>query len=206
VISKAEAEKLLLASPLFGTTSEGVLGFGLVTNQVSENGVPTYCADPAWVAFGWGEDISYGCTPSEPTPTVTDRDLPSGGYVAVALIEGAGGGDMSYEAQSAPCGQVQGPIVLPATHIESLEWTQAGPISGNEAYVTYVPAPCGTEDSLHSQRDNGQLTITITMTVPDVASSCPSLSPRTTRVSSSLSPKITGLEHGPTGIVRQAPF
>ena len=113
---------------------------------------------------------------------------------------------MSYEAQSAPCGQVQGPFVAPATHVESVAWTQAGPIVNNEAYVTYVPAPCGTEDSLRSERDSGRLVVTIEMTVPDVASSCPSLAPRTTRVSSSISPTITGLEHGPTGIVRQAPF
>jgi hypothetical protein len=205
VISKAKAEELLWASPLFGNESEGVLGFGLVTSEVSQNGVPTYRSDPAWVAFGWGGGVSYGCTPSGPAPTVTNDDLPSGGYVAVALIEGAGGGDISYQARSAPCGEAQGPFVAPATHIESVPWTQAGPISGNGAYVTYVPAPCGTEDSLYTERDNGRLVVTISMTVPDAASSCPSLAPRTTRVSSSLSPKITGLEHGATGILRQAP-
>jgi hypothetical protein len=205
VISKVKAEQLLFASPLLSDKSDGVLGFGLVTSQVSQNGVPAFRSDPAWVAFGWGGGV-LSCAPSAATPTVTDGDLPSGGYVAVALIEGAGGGDMSYEAQSAPCGHVQGPIVSPATHIESLEWTQAGPISGNEAYVTYVPAPCGTEDSLRTEHDNGKLVVSIVMTVPDVASSCPSLAPRTTRVSSSISPKIMGLEHGPTGILRQAPF
>ncbi len=205
VLSKAEAEKLLLASPLFTNKSEGVLGFGLVTSQLTQNGVQVYRSDPAWVAFGWGGG-SYSCKSSDSTPSVTNGALPSDGYVAVALIEGAGGGDISYEAQSVACGQVQGPFVAPATHIESLEWTQAGPISNNEAYVTYTPAPCGTEDSLHTERDNGKLVVSIVMTVPDVVSSCPSLALRTTRVSSSISPKITGLEHGPTGILRQAPF
>jgi len=205
VISKSDAETLLWASPLFGAKSDGVVGFGLVTSQISQDGVPAFRSDPAWVGFGWGGEAP-SCPKSAPAPSVTDGDLPSGGYVAVALIEGGGGGDISYEAQSAPCGHVQGPFVAPATHVESVEWTQAGPISGNEAYVTYVPVPCGTEDSLHTERDSGKLVVTIAMTVPDVASSCPSAAPRTTRVSSSTSPHITGLEHGPTGIVRQAPF
>jgi hypothetical protein len=205
VLPKAAAEQLLLASPLFRDTIEGVVGFGLVTSQVNQNGVPTFRSDPAWVAFGWDTGTS-SCKAEAPTPTVTNGDLPSGGYVAVALIEGAGGGDISYEAQSAPCGQVQGPFVAPATHVESVAWEQAGAIVNNEAYVKYVPAPCGTEDSLHTERDNGLLIVTIEMTVPDAASSCPSLAPRTTRVSSSSSPKITGLEHPPTGILQQARF
>jgi hypothetical protein len=207
VISQADAEQLLLASRLFETATDGVVGFGLVTSQVSQNGVPTYQSDPAWVAFGWGGSGVSGCKAPAPSPTVSNADLPSGGYVAVALIEGAGGGDISYQARSAECGTAVGPFVAPATHVESVPWTQDGPIVNNEAYVLYSPAPCGSEDSFQGSPDSkGRLTVSIAMTVPDVVTSCPSVAPIRTRVASSIGPEVTSLEHGPTGIVRQAPF
>lgn len=207
VISQADAEQLLLASQLFGTATDGVVGFGLVTSQVSQNGVPTYRSDPAWVAFGWGGGDVFGCKAPAPSPAISNADLPSGGYIAVALIEGVGGGDISYRARSADCGTAVGPFVAPATHVESVPWTQDGPILNNDAYVLYSPAPCGSEASFQGSPDSkGRLTVTITMTVPDVVTSCPSVAPIRTRVASSIGPEVTSLEHAPTGIVRQAPF
>ena len=206
VVPKADAEKILLASRSFSDKTQGVVGFGLVTSQVSQNGVPTYKSDPAWVAFGWGGGF-VSCKAPAPSGAISSADLPSDGYVAVALIEGAGGGGVAYQARSAECGTVVGPFVSPATHVESVPWTQDGPIVNNEAYVLYTPAPCGTEAGFSgSPNSDGRLVVTITMTVPDILPACPSLAPVRTRVASSIGPKVTSLEHAPTGIVRQAGF
>jgi hypothetical protein len=203
-IPQADAEHLLFASPLFQGKANGVLGFGLVTSRVSQHGVSTFESDPAWIAFGWGG--TYNCpelTAGAPSP----EDLPSSGYVAVALIEGAGGGDISYEARSNPCGTVFGPTVRAATHIESVPWTQSGPITGGSIPISYAPPPCGVPFSTSASGQGSVYTLSVEVEVPDDPGPCPSTAPVTDSVQ--LSPNgqpITRIEHGPTGIVRQAPF
>jgi hypothetical protein len=204
VLSKADAERLLYASPVFQGKSQGVLGFGLVTSRVSQHGVSTFESDPAWIAFGWGG--TYNCpaiTAGAPSP----EELPSSGYVAVALIEGAGGGDISYEARSNPCGTVFGPTVRAATHIESVPWTQAGPISGGSIPISYTPPACGVPFSSSAGGQGSVYTVTVEVEVPDDPGSCDSPAPMNDSVQ--LNPNgqaITQVEHGPTGIQRQAPF
>ena len=203
VISKADAEQLLYASPVFQGMNAGVLGFGLVTSQVSQHGVPTYQADPAWIAFGWGG--TYNC-PASTAGAPSPEDLPSSGYVAVALIEGAGGGDISYEARSNPCGTVFGPNVRAATHIESVPWTQTGPTSGGTIPVSYTPPPCGVPFSTSAAGQGSAYTLTVEVEVPDDPAHCASPAPIGDAVE--LNPNgqpITQVEHGPTGVLRQAP-
>src|SRR4029079_8019469 len=134
VVSKADAEKILFASPLFQGKTAGVLGFGLVTSQVSQHGVPTYRADPAWIAFGWGGVTNCLNMTAPPSPA----DLPGSGYIAVAWIEGAGGGDLSYDARTDTCGTITGPSVQAATYIESVAWVQGGQVTGGTVQVTYT--------------------------------------------------------------------
>jgi len=204
VLSKADAERLLYASPVFQGKPQGVLGFGLVTSRVSQHGVSTFESDPAWIAFGWGG--RYNCpaiTAGAPSP----ETLPSSGYVAVALIEGAGGGDISYEARSNSCGTVFGPTVRAATHIESVPWTQAGPISGGSIPIRYTPPACGVPFSTSAGGQGSVYTLTVEVEVPDAPGSCDSPAP--VHDSVQLNPNgqpITQAEHGPTGIQRQAPF
>jgi hypothetical protein len=204
VLSEAEAERLVYASPVFQGKSSGVLGFGLVTSQVSQHGISTFESDPAWIAFGWGG--TYSCpaiTAGAPTP----EDLPSSGYVAVALIEGAGGGDISYEARSNPCGTVFGPTVRAATHIQSVPWNQAGLVSNNQVPITYELPACGSLFGEESGGAGSVSTLTVNAEVPDVTSSCPSPSLATDTVSlGSGSIQFTEVRHGPTGLVRQASF
>ncbi len=204
VMSKADAEQVLFASPLFQGKTAGVLGFGLVTSQVSQHGVPVYQSDPAWIAFGWGG--TYSC-PAITTGAPSPEDLPSSGYVAVALIEGAGGGDISYEARSDPCGTVFGPTVRAATHIESVPWTQTGSIAGGSIPITYTPPPCGAAFSSSAAGQGSVYTLTVEVEVPDDPGSCPSPAPITDSVQLNPSGQpITQVDHGPTGLVRQAQF
>ena len=205
VVSKADAEKLLFASPLFQGKTAGVLGFGLVTSQVSQHGVPTYQSDPGWIAFGWGGATNCPMETAPPSPAA----LPSSGYVAVALIEGAGGGDLSYEARSDPCGLgVAGPSVQPATYIESVVWTQDGQVTGSSVQITYTLPACGKLAGYEADGSGDTDTLSVSAEVPDSPGNCSSPSPVTDVVQ--LSPAggttITTVHHAPTGLVRQAQF
>jgi hypothetical protein len=204
VISKADAEQLLYASPVFKGMNAGVVGFGLVTSQVSQHGVPTYQSDPAWIAFGWG---AFTDCPMM-TGTLSPTDLPSNGYVAAALIEGAGGGDISYEARSDPCGiSVTGPTVQLATHIESVAWTQIGQISGSNVRISYTMPPCGRLASYDAGGSGDSDTLTVEAEVPDIPGSCASPSPLTDVVHLDVGGQaVATIHHAPTGILRQAPF
>jgi hypothetical protein len=202
VMSRADAEQLLLASPLFAGKTDGVVGFGLVTSQVSQHGVPTYQSDPAWIAFGWGGVLSCPMMTTAPTPA----NLPSSGYVAVALIEGAGGADISYEARSDVCGSITGPTVRPATHVESVAWAQTGPITGSGVPIAYTPPACGEPASYSAGGSGGTLTLTVEVEVPDATTSCSSAAPVSDTVDVGGGTPVTSVEHAPTGILRQAPF
>jgi hypothetical protein len=203
VVSKADAEKVLLASPLFQGKTAGVLGFGLVTSQVSQHGVPTYRADPAWIAFGWGGVTNCPNMTAPPSPA----DLPSSGYIAVALIEGAGGGDLSYEARTDTCGTVTGPGVQPATSIESVAWTQGGQVTGGTVQVTYTLPACGTLASYDATGSGDTVTLTVEAEVPDSPGTCSSPASVTdvVQLNDGTQP-VTTIHHGPTGLVRQVGF
>jgi hypothetical protein len=203
VVSKADAEKILLASPLFQGKTAGVVGFGLVTSQVSQHGVPTYQADPAWIAFGWGGVTNCPNVTAPPSPA----DLPSSGYIAVALIEGAGGGDLSYEARTDACGSLTGPTVQPATYIGSVPWTQGGQVTGGTMQVTYTLPACGTLSSYDAAGSGATVTLTVEAEAPDSPGSCPSSALITDVVQlNDGTHTVTTIRHGPTGIVRQAGF
>jgi len=203
VVSKADAEKLLLASPLFQGQPTGVVGFGLVTSQVSQHGVPTYQADPAWIAFGWGGTTNCPAITAPPSPA----DLPSSGYVAVALIEGAGGGDLSYQARSDTCGTVTGPTVRPATHIESVPWTANGQVTGGSLQITYTPTACAGVATYSAGGSGDTVTLSVEVEVPDTSGSCPSPAPVTDVVPiDDGTQTVTTVNHAPTGLVRQAGF
>jgi hypothetical protein len=204
VVPKEDAEKILLASPLFRGMPDGVVGFGLVTSKVSQYGVPSYKADPAWIAFGWGGVTNCPNLTAPPSPA----DLPSSGYVAVALIEGAGGGDLSYEARSDTCGTLTGPTVRPATYIGSIPWTANGRVTGGTIQITYTLPACGT---LAGYRAGGQGrvdTLSVEAEVPDSPGLCSSPSPTTdvVQLGPAGGPTITTVRHAPTGVVRQAGF
>jgi hypothetical protein len=203
VVSKADAEKILYASPLFQGKSAGVLGFGLITSQVSQHGVPTYESDPGWIAFGWG---GVSDCPNETAPP-SPADLPSDGYAAVALIEGAGGGDISYEARSGACGTITGPTVRPATHIESVPWTSNGQVTGGSLQVTYTPPPCAGSATYSAGGSGDTYTLSVQVEVPDTAGSCSGPAPITDVVPlNDGTQTITTVHHAPTGFVRQAGF
>jgi hypothetical protein len=203
VVAKADAEKILLASPLFQGRSAGVVGFGLVTSQVSQRGVPTYQADPAWIAFGWGGVTNCPNMTAPPSPA----DLPSSGYVAAALIEGAGGGDISYEARSDTCGTLTGPTVREATHIESVPWTANGQATGGTLQITYTPPACAGP-AIYSAGGSGETaTLGVDVEVPDAPGSCASPAPITDVVPlNDGTQTVTTVHHAPTGVVRQAGF
>jgi len=204
VVPKADAEKILLASPVLKGMPDGVVGFGLVTSQVSQYGVPTYTADPAWIAFGWGGVTNCPNITAPPSPA----DLPSSGYVAVALIEGAGGGDLSYEARADTCGTVTGPTVHPATYIESVPWTANGQVTGGTIQITYTLPACGKLVDYSAGGTGDVDTLSVEAEVPDTPGLCSSPSPITDVVQ--LTPAggqtITTVRHAPTGVVRQAGF
>jgi hypothetical protein len=203
VLSKADAEKLLFASPLFQGKTAGVLGFGLITSQVSQHGVPTYQADPAWVAFGWGGATNCPMETAPPSPA----DLPSGGYVAVALIEGAGGGDVSYQARSDTCGTISGPTVRPATHIESVAWTANGQVTGGNLQITYTPPACAGPATYSAAGQGDTVTLTVEVELPNTAGSCSSPTPITDVVAlNDGTQTVATVDHAPTGLVRQAQF
>jgi hypothetical protein len=203
VVPQADAEKLLLASPLFQGRSDGIVGFGLVTSRVSQYGVQTYTADPAWIAFGWG---GVSNCPNETAPP-SPADLPSSGYIAVALVEGAGGGDLSYEARSDTCGTITGPTVRPATHIESLPWTPNGQVTGGTLQVTYMPPPCAGSATYSAGGSGETVTLSVEVEVPDTPGSCPSPGPITDVVPlNDGTQTVTTVRHAPTGVVRQAGF
>jgi hypothetical protein len=203
VISKADAEKLLFASPLLQGKSAGVIGFGLVTSQVSQHGVPTYQADPGWIAFGWGGATNCPMETAPPSPA----DLPSGGYVAVALIEGAGGGDISYQARSDTCGTISGPTVRPATHIESVAWTANGQVTGGNLQITYTPPACAGPATYSAAGQGDTVTLSVEVELPNTPSSCSSPAPITDNVSlNDGTQTVTTVNHAPTGVVRQAQF
>jgi hypothetical protein len=203
VISKADAEKLLFASPLFQGKSAGVIGFGLVTSQVSQHGVPTYQADPGWIAFGWGGTTNCPMETAPPSPA----DLPSGGYVAVALIEGAGGGDISYQARSDTCGTISGPTVRPATHIESVAWTANGQVTAGNLQITYTPPACAGPATYSAAGQGDTVTLSVEVELPNTPSSCSSPAPITDNVPlNDGTQTVTTVNHAPTGVVRQAKF
>lgn len=203
VVSKADAEKLLFASPSFQGMSAGVIGFGLVTSQVSQHGVPTYQADPAWIAFGWGGATNCPAETVPPSPA----DLPSGGYVAVAMIEGAGGGDLSYEARSDTCGTLTGPTVRPATHIESVPWTANGQVTGGNLQISYTAPACAGSAMYSAAGQGDSVTLTVEVEMPNTPSSCASPAPITEVVAlNDGTQTVATVNHAPTGLVRQAQF
>jgi hypothetical protein len=203
VVPKADAEKLLLASPLFQGKSVGVVGFGLVTSQVSQHGVPSYQSDPAWIAFGWGGATNCPMETAPPSPA----DLPSSGYVAVALVEGAGGGDLSYEARSDTCGTVTGPTVRPATYIESEPWTENGQVTGGSLQITYTPPPCAGPATYSAAGSGETVTLSVEVELPDTPGLCASPAPVTDVVPlNDGTQTVTTVRHAPTGVVRQAGF
>jgi len=175
----------------------------LVTSQVSQHGVPTYQADPAWIAFGWGGTTNCPAITAPPSPA----DLPSSGYVAVALIEGAGGGDLSYQARSDTCGTVTGPTVRPATHIESVPWTANGQVTGGSLQITYTPTACAGVATYSAGGSGDTVTLSVEVEVPDTSGSCPSPAPVTDVVPiDDGTQTVTTVNHAPTGLVRQAGF
>jgi hypothetical protein len=203
VVAKADAEKLLLASPLFQGKSAGVVGFGLVTSQVSQHGVPTYQADPAWIAFGWGGVTNCPNMTAPPSPA----ELPSGGYVAVALVEGAGGGDLSYLARSDTCGTLTGPTVRPATYIESEPWTSNGQVTGGNLQITYTPPACAGPATYSGGGSGTTVTLSVEVELPDTPGQCTSPAPVTDVVPlNDGTQTVTTVNHAPTGVVRQAGF
>jgi|1185.fasta_scaffold00039_10 hypothetical protein len=203
VLTKADAERILLASPLFQGKTAGVVGFGLVTSQVSQHGVPTYQADPAWIAFGWGGVASCPNITAPPSPA----NLPSSGYVAVALVEGAGGGDVSYQSQSDTCGTVTGPTVGPATHVESVPWTANGQVTGGNLQITFTPPACAGMTTYSLAGSGDPPTLSVDVEAPDTPTSCSSPTSVTDVVQlNDASQTVTTVRHAPTGPVRQAQF
>jgi hypothetical protein len=141
------------------------------------------------------------------TAPPSPADLPSDGYVAVALIEGAGGGGVSYQARSDTCGTISGPTVRPATHIESVAWTANGQVTGGNLQITYTPPACAGPATYSAAGQGDTVTLSVEVELPDTPGSCSSPAPITDNVPlNDGTQTVTTVNHAPTGVVRQAQF
>ncbi|MDP9184922.1 MAG: hypothetical protein M3O29_04545, partial [Actinomycetota bacterium] len=198
----ARAADLLWASRLFSTKDAGVIGYGLITLEGGQDGKAAVDQVPGWIAFGWGGVTWCPDMTAPPSPT----DLPSNGYVAVAILPNDQFSDFSYEARAQVCdAPVHGPVIGMATHVESIPWTQDSPAGADGVRITYTPAPCGSHETFNASEGSSGTTLSVEMSVPDAALPCAPPAP--------LSETLTGpgygtgsLEHGDLGLVRQANF
>lgn len=195
---RSDVEDELWASPVFQGKTGGVLGWGLVTLTISQHGMNTVTSVPAWVAFGWGGAYSCPMMTAAPSPV----DLPSDGFVAVVMGSTADVQPFSYAARSSICGsQPTGPTVQPATHVESIAWSQVGPVANESVTISYTPVPCGTDRLFTMPGDPSGTTLFVEMTVPDAALPCPS--PVAVTETVRVFDGATQIQHAPTGYVRQ---
>lgn len=208
-VPRSTAAAEIWASPAVqGSRSGAVLGLGLVTLRRSAVGVPRVTRAPAWVGFAWGGVTSCPAMTAPPSPAPS---LPSGGYVAVAVMAGASRpGGFTYTARSSICGEPpHGPRVAPATHVVSIPWRLLG-TAGSSVRLAYTPPPCG---SLFQVEGGGsdfgmRATIEVEATVPDAPRACPSPASGTTDLplAPPQGPPLPGtptLRHAKLGPVRQ---
>jgi hypothetical protein len=196
-VPRADVEDEIWGSPTFQGKTDAVLGYGLVTMQLSQHGVDAVESVPGWIAIGWGGTIWCPDMTAAPSPV----DLPSDGYVAVAIGSFADVQPFEYAAETSICGQAPiGPNVQPATHVVSIDWDLVGTTQGTSADIIYVPAPCGTGKRLIIDGDPSGSTLAVEMTIPDAPLPCPSPSSITGSVDLSGEGSV---RHAPLGIVRQ---
>jgi len=197
-IPRSDAEDELWASPAFQGKTGGVLGWGLVTLTTSQHGIETVTSVPAWVAFGWGGTHSCPIMTAAPSPA----NLSSDGYVAVVMGSTADTQPFSYAARASACGNPPvGPTVQPATHVESLAWTQVGPVANDSVTINFTLAPCGSDLVFNVPGDPTGITLFVEMTVPDATLPCPS--PVAVTETLHTFDGATQIHHAPTGYVRQ---
>jgi hypothetical protein len=214
-VSEADAARAIWASSTFSGHRTGVLGFGVVTISLSPSGpgAPSVTALPAWVGFG--SAVAASC-PMETVPTgvtTTVPALPSSGDAAVVL----GDGDVSllaYTARTSICGFAPtGPSYGTADEVESVPWTEVGPLHDGSLTVQAQIPGCGAYQGASSGGTRSTWTVSILALVPLTDEGCTGSSVTETLstgpvdapgapppvVSSS-----TAITHAAVGLVRQA--
>ena len=166
----ADVQDLLMASADLSGKDAAVVGYGLITLEGAQHGQDAVHAVPGWIVFGWGG--IYHCPNMTVAPSPVD--LPSDGYVAVAILPGDPMSDFSYEARSNVCGTLRGPSIGIAMHVESIAWEQVGPIQQDQIKISYTLPPCGNDAAYVIAGDAAGSTVTVNASVPDAPSSCPS--------------------------------
>lgn len=195
----ADVQNTLMASSDLSGKTAVVIGYGLITLQGAQDGQDAVHEVPGWIVFGWGERV-HSCPFMTAAPSSVD--LPSDGYVAVAILPGDGLSDFSYEARSNVCGKLRGPSIGMAMHVESIAWEQVGAIQQDQVKISYTLPPCGFDATNVIAGDAAGSTLTVSVSVPDGPVHCPAPTVVTKTVPLSGSDPVT-LQHAPVGLVPQ---
>jgi hypothetical protein len=204
-LSREEARQQAWSSPMISNTDSGsVLGFGLVTTTVSNDGVPIVSQMPAWIGFAWGGETYCGNIPVgttlEPLPS-------SNGYVAIVVGVPEGQQPFMYSARSSTCGQpASGPLLQQAATIASVAWTTVGEVAHNQVNVAVDAPSCATRPTAVVDARDGVLTLEIDVIVPVLSSrSCSGAtdSIQTVDLPQGWSGAASDVQHAPLGPVIQ---
>ena len=195
-----ETTDLLWASSAFQGKDAVTVGYGLITLGLAQQGIEKVESQPGWIAFATGGSYNCPIMTAAPSPA----DLPSGGYVAVSLVEGIA--NFAYTAASDVCGHVTDPAVGMARHVESVPWEQVGAVSNGRVVIRYTPPACAI-DAAYDVSGNGDVyTLAVDMSVANDPLPCTFTQPVKTSVTLTQGSggTVTELQHAPEGLVRQA--
>jgi hypothetical protein len=168
-LSRSAAAKKIWASPTFQSAQAGPLGYGMVTITLHPHGVPRIHHLLAWVGFAH-DTAAFSC-PAERTTAAKPPDLPSGGYQAVVLGS-TGTPAVAYSARSFECGHLSAASLTAASEALSVPWDQVGGLDNGNINLSATVPPCGTVAGVSSGGSKSSITITVDVTVPDVATRC----------------------------------
>jgi hypothetical protein len=181
-LSEAEATKIWATSTLAGYRA-GSPGFGMVTINLRQAGVPSVTSLLAWIAFAMANAASCPAETVPTGPTTTQLDLPSSGYAAVVIGAAIGTPAVVYTARSSTCGfPPTGPTVTTASEVVSIPWVALGTVQAGELAVRASVPSCGTYRGASVGGNAKSLTVTLLAVVPDVAHECPVVQPVTESV------------------------
>lgn len=197
-----------------GMSLDGGLGFGDVTiaSRLTGSSLPAVHDSPAWIGFLTGG--ATACPAQVPgTTAAKGNPPPTPGYTAIVIL-GRGRTVLAYKSRTSICSEVPtGPTVSEQPQVLSVPWTLVS-LAGTRITYRYRSPSCqGAPTPLPRVSGNvttGAAVLDVQLDVPYADSGC-SFRWRTATVLAGPGatsgsqppglPRVTKLEHGPTGPV-----
>ena len=153
--------------------TQGILGFGLISSEVSGPGIDPVTLVPGWVGIAWGGTTACGLAPTAEDGGDAASDLPNSGYVAVVAGLASEDSPLTYLARTSRCGEPASEgTVSPASQVLSLPWTAVGVAPDGVLAIRYSVPSCARRLTTNVSSKEGTFTVTVEAIVPSAETPC----------------------------------